>query len=83
MPDAKNNAKQTGDTHPPEVEEKMGTPENMPEGVGADGTPRDRGQGRAQGRDLERDLENESRPGKGENQAGFLKDKDAPGSDNA
>jgi hypothetical protein len=38
--------------------------------VGADGTPEDRGQSR--------DLEHESRPGQGENQAGFLKEKDTP-----
>jgi hypothetical protein len=72
MPDAKNNAKLTGDTHPPEVEDTVpGLPEDMPEAMGADGTPRDRGQDSA--------LENEAHPGKGENQAGFLKDKDAPG----
>lgn len=83
MPDAKNNAKATGDTHPPEIEDQMGTPENMPEGVGADGTPRDGGQGRAQARELERDLADEAKPGKGENQAGFLKDRDAPGGGDA
>jgi hypothetical protein len=50
MPDAKDNAKQTGDVHPPEVE---------------DDAP---GSFAAQGQ------ENEARPGKGINQAGFLKD---------
>ena len=39
--------------------------------VGADGTPRDRGQ--AAHEDVE------ATPGKGENQAGFLKEKSPPG----
>jgi hypothetical protein len=52
MPDPKDNAKQTGDSHPPEVE--------------------DRRPGAAD------DDEIESRPGQGENQAGFLKDTDTP-----
>ncbi len=43
------------------------TPQVVP-GLGADGTPEDRG--------LARELDEESRPGKGENQAGFLKEKD-------
>ena len=64
MPDAKNNAKATGDTHLPEIEEK-----GAPQAGGASGGPPDG--------DLGRDLENEGRPGKGENQAGFLKDRDA------
>lgn len=72
MPDPKDNAKLTGDTHPPEVEDAVGAPEGLPDAVGADGTPRDRGQARAQ--------DDEARPGKGENQAGFLKEKDTPDS---
>ena len=71
MPDPKDNAKLTGDTHPPELEGTPSAADEMPDEIGADGTPRDRGQAR--------DLEDEARPGKGENQAGFLKDKDAPG----
>jgi hypothetical protein len=72
MPDAKDNAKLTGDTHPPEVEDLSGaSPEGRAETTGADGTPADK--------DLSRDLENEGRAGKGVNQAGYLKDKDGPG----
>jgi hypothetical protein len=65
MPDAKDNAKQTGDTHPPDVED-MDEGRARAEGTPADGT-------------LDRELENEGRGGKGINQAGYLKDKDAPG----
>jgi len=64
MPDAKNNAKATGDTHLPEIEEK-----GAPRAGGATGGPPDR--------DLGQDLEHEGHAGLGENQAGFLKDKDA------
>jgi hypothetical protein len=49
---SKERAKQTGDTHPPELD--------------------DDGPAAAD------DDEVESRPGQGENQAGFLKDRDAP-----
>jgi hypothetical protein len=57
MPDPKDNAKQTGDTHPPELE--------------------DTGPAAAE------DSKIESTPGKGENQAGFLKEfeSDAAGRD--
>ena len=71
MPDPKNNAKLTGDTHPPEVEDDAGSLQGRPEAGGADGTPPDSS--------LSRDVENEGRAGKGVNQAGYLKDKDAPG----
>ena len=72
MPDAKNNAKLTGDTHPPEVEDMDGgSLEGQPQAQGADGAPPDSS--------LSRDVENEGRAGKGINQAGYLKDKDAPG----
>lgn len=72
MPDAKDNAKLTGDTHPPEVEDlDDGSPEGQARAEGADGAPADSSLGR--------DVENEGRAGKGVNQAGFLKDKDAPG----
>lgn len=72
MPDAKNNAKLTGDTHPPEVEDMAGgSPEDRAAAEGASaGAPES---------SLSRDLENEARPGKGVNQAGYLKDKDSPG----
>ncbi|MDB5956633.1 hypothetical protein [Ramlibacter sp.] len=72
MPDAKDNAKLTGDTHPPEVEDlDDGSPEGQARTEGADGAPADSS--------LSRDVQNEGRAGKGVNQAGFLKDKDAPG----
>ena len=71
MPDPKDNAKLSGDTHPPEVEDDEGrSPEGRPDAQGAHGTPPDKS--------LSRDLENEGRAGKGVNQAGYLKDKDAP-----
>ena len=58
MPDAKDNAKLTGDTHPPEVEEATpGLPDDAPRGADADGTERARG--------MARDLADEGRPGKG------------------
>ena len=71
MPDAKDNAKQTGDTHPPELEDLVGSRQGRPLAEGTDGAPPDSGLGR--------DLANEGRAGKGINQAGYLKDKDAPG----
>lgn len=52
MPNAKDNAKLSGDTHPPELENPAAEQE---------------------------DGEIEGTPGKGENQAGFLKDRDASG----
>jgi hypothetical protein len=72
MPDPKNNAKLTGDLHPPEVEDTDGgSLEGRPDAQGADGGPADDSLGR--------DVQNEGRAGKGINQAGYLKDKDAPG----
>lgn len=69
MPDPKENAKLTGDTHPPEVEDMtQAKPRNKPEAQGAHGGPADSS--------LSRDLEDEGRAGKGVNQAGYLKDKD-------
>lgn len=71
MPDPKDNAKLSGDMHPPEVEDAGGSEQGRPDAQGAHGTPPDKS--------LSRDLENEGRAGKGINQAGYLKDKDAPG----
>lgn len=72
MPDAKDNAKASGDVHPPEVERMDGTsPAGRPQVQGADGTPPDD--------DYTRDIENQGRAGKKVEQAGYLKDKDAPG----
>ena len=73
MPDAKDNAKLTGDTHPPELEDRSRrTSQGRPKAFDADATPADQ--------ELSRDLENESRAGQGVNPAGDLKDNDAPGS---
>jgi hypothetical protein len=55
MPDPKDNAKMTGDAHPPELENS--------------GPPA-----------AEEGDEVESTPGRGENQAGFLKDREGTGS---
>ena len=73
MPDAKDNAKLSGDVHPPEVEDAVRSPSGRPLAQGGE-------DGAAAG-SSPRDLENEARPGKGVNQAGYLKDKDkdAPG----
>lgn len=49
-----------------------GTMDGLSDQVGQDGTPRDRGQAGGQER-------GDARPGKDENQAGFLKEKDKPG----
>ena len=71
MPDPKDNAKASGDIHPPETEDlSRQRPRAQP------GTEDTEG-GTARG-----DLEDEGRPGKGENQAGYLKDKDGQGGRN-
>jgi hypothetical protein len=70
MPDPKDNAKASGDVHPPEAEDvAQQRPRGHPDTEGAHGSGgRDNTPGR--------EREDEARPGKGENQAGFLKDKD-------
>jgi hypothetical protein len=69
MPDPKDNAKATGDIHPPETEDAaQQRPRGQPATEGASGT--------AERESMERDLDHEGRAGKGENQAGFLKEKD-------
>ena len=73
MPDAKNNAKLTGDTHLPETESDLPMQEGSDDALGADGTPSDRGRRTESGF--------EGTPGRGINQAGLLKDKGAPTSD--
>jgi hypothetical protein len=71
MPNAKDNAKLTGDLHPPEVEDAGG--------AGAEEAPVAEGSADAQADgSLSRDLQDEGRAGKGINQAGYLKDKDRP-----
>ena len=43
MPDAKNNAKLTGDTHPPELEDAKGSPQGLEDTEDAGGDARDTG----------------------------------------
>ncbi len=69
MPDPHDNAKKTGDVHPPDVEAEP--LEGMTDAVGADGTPRDRGKATESGQAA-------SRPGRGNRKAGVLKDKGDP-----
>lgn len=71
MPNPRDKAKASGDIHAPELEDDAGSPAGRPDAEGSDNTPPDS--------TLSRDLENEGRAGKGINQAGYLKDKDAPG----
>lgn len=75
MSDPKDNAKQTGDTHPPEVESEPDLPleEGMADSLGTEGTPGNRGRAT--------ELGQEGRPGRGGKHAGLLKDEDAPTSD--
>lgn len=68
MPDPKDNAKATGDTHPPEVESELPMQEGSNDALGADGTPSDRGRRTESGA--------EGKPGRGVKEAGLLKDKD-------
>jgi len=68
MPDPRDNAKASGASHAPGAEDtSLQRPQGRPDAEGA------RGQ---QDGTLGRDLEDEGRAGKGENQAGYLKDKD-------
>jgi hypothetical protein len=73
MTDPQDNAKKTGDVHPPDVESDLPLQEGMTDAVGADGTPRDRGKATGRGQ--------ESRLGRGIKKAGVLKDKDDETSD--
>jgi hypothetical protein len=75
MPDAKDNAKASGDVHPPELETPaQERPRGQPDQQGAFGSDKEA--------PLARELEDEGRAGKGENQAGYLTEKDAPGTGN-
>jgi hypothetical protein len=67
MPDAKNNAKMTGDTHLPDVESDLPLEQGTANPLGAEGTPSGRGSERA---------------GRAVRKAGVLKDRDAETSDN-
>lgn len=53
-----------------------GSPEGIPQAVGADGTPRDRSD-RPERQGRSGNAEDEAKPGKDINAAGFVKDKDA------
>jgi len=65
MPNAKDNAKMSGDTHLPDVESELPLQQGGT-GVGADGTPSDRGQ-----------AEDPGHPGRGIAKGGEIKDRDA------
>ena len=72
MPNAKDNAKLTGDTHLPDVEEGLGgLPDETPRGADSDSAAR----GESSNSDA-------GRPGRDENAAGFVKDKDLGGRGN-
>lgn len=71
MPDPKDNAKQRGDIHPPEVESDLPFEGQSPDALGTEGTPDNRG------RATERaDI---ARPGRGTRKAGVLKDTEGGG----
>jgi len=63
MPNPNDNVKGTGDVHQPDLDERA----------------RSSGSGRPVAEDRDDAQADEATPGKGENQAGFLKDKEAPG----
>jgi hypothetical protein len=68
MPNAKDNAKASGDVHLPEIEsEDLGAEEAHPEGAGTPGT-----------QDRERNAEGVGSPPRGGNHAGVVSDDDAP-----
>lgn len=70
-PDAKAAAKGSGDVHQPDLDDRARrTLDGRPVAVDSD-EPLDQPSAR--------DEDGEARPGKDENQAGYLKDKDAPG----
>lgn len=72
MPNAKNNAKLTGDTHLPDVEDGVdGLSDETPRGADSDSA----GRGEAGNSDA-------GRPGRDENAAGFVKDNDLGGRGN-
>lgn len=65
MPNAKDNAKMSGDTHLPDVESELPLQQGGT-GVGADGTPSARGES-----------EDPGHPGRGQPKGGEIKDRDA------
>jgi hypothetical protein len=68
MPDPKDNAKQRGDIHPPEVESDLPYEGQMADSLGTEGAPGNRGKATERA-----DI---ARPGRGSRKAGVLKDKD-------
>ena len=68
MPDAKNNAKMTGDTHLPDVESEFDAEEANAPGAGTGGTPGDRSLAIERG--------DEAVPGRGGKKSGLLKEGD-------
>lgn len=73
MPDPHNNAKMTGDIHPPDVEPDLPLQEEMPDADGVSGTPRHRGEATERGA--------QGRPGRRGRKAGPLKDREDESSD--
>ena len=74
MPDAKNKAKMTGDTHPPDVESELPLQEGTT-GAEGDGSPSAQGEAGGDG--------DEKRRGRRARKAGVGKDRDAPSSDSS
>jgi hypothetical protein len=70
MPDAHNNAKMTGDAHPPEVESDLPLQQGSTDANLTGGTPTDRGRSTERGE--------EGRPGRGIRKAGLLKESEEP-----
>jgi hypothetical protein len=66
MPDPKDNAKQRGDIHPPEVESDLPVEGQAPDALGTEGTPGNRGKAAERG-----DI---SPAGRGSRKAGVLQD---------
>jgi len=64
MPDAKDNAKMTGDTHPPDVESDLPFQEGTSGAFGSTGKTRERGKA----------SERAGRPGRGIHKSGLLRD---------
>ena len=74
MPDPHDNAKMTGDMHPPEVESELPLEEGgSSDAPGTSGTAHGRGTSSEEGR--------EGRPGRGIRKAGLLKDREDASSD--
>jgi hypothetical protein len=69
MPNAKDNAKASGDVHLPEIEDAVGSPAGRPVAEGAEGGPPPD--------EFSRDVHDEGRVGKPVGDGGVLRDKDA------